>query len=283
MIKQILYFIFFVSTYSVVAQTTDTLKTILTPTTEITPAAIPQPTLTIVPTETLQPQATTTITPTLTVQPTPVITTTGTPTMPNIKHRRKKSETFKKENEEIAALYKLPFDKKQEIVLQNKRYRIFNNYVSGGIGQCYNSSWQDIETSASLDYNFHLKRNQFQTGFLLVGPSLRDKNVIQFHAGMGYRVERCNYHWSFYGGVSYSDGYRLQSSSDSVFKFTAIGVYSNIQFYYKLKFDYGLGVSAFIDANSKEALTGMSIQLFLSGAYKGLKKINYAKEEEKEK
>ena len=279
MVKQILYFFFFTSACALVAQTNDTLKTISTPTTAIAPPQTPQPTITTTPTETLPPQAIPTL------QPTPALTATGTPTAPNIKHRRKKNESFKKENEEIAALYKLPFDKKQEIVLQNKRYRIYNNYVTGGVGKCYNSSWQDLETSTSLDYNFHLKRNRFQTGFLLAGPSFRNNNVIQLHAGMGYRLERCNYHWAVYGGVSYSDGYRLQSSSvpDSVFKFSTIGVYSNLQFFYKLKFDYGLGVSAFIDANTREVLTGINIQLFLSGAYKGLKKINYAKEEEKER
>ena len=289
MIKQILYFIFFISACVVMAQTTPKDST----------QAIPVQTTSVIPTETVQSTITTTvitkadttiqITPTQTLQPTTITTQTLHPTAPLMRHRRKKSESFKKENEEIAALYKLPFDRKTEIVLQNKRYRIYNNYVTAGIGKCYNSGWKDVELSTAVDYNFHVKRNHFQTGFLLAGPGVRNDNCIQLHVGWGYRFERCNYHWAAYGGVSYSNAYKLQTGymqvADTTYKvhFSAVGVYANIQFFYKLKFDYGLGASAFIDANSNQFLTGLRIELFLSGAYKGFKKINYQKEEEKER
>jgi|GEM_PF-686960 len=296
MAKQILYFLFLISAFSLEAQNTDTIKPII-PTATITPKDTAQPLLTpggtITPTGTVQPQTTVTTTATEGIPPIPTQTiqpvTVTSPTQPNIKHRRKPNETFKKENQELIALYKEPFDKKKEIVLQNKRYRIYNNYVDFGLGKCYNSGWQDLQQVLGMDYNFHVKRNHFQAGFLLAGSGFRDNNCVQLHAGWGYRLERCNYHWAAYGGISYSDGYKLQRGTpqnvDTVYKysFTAVGGYANVQFYYKLKFDYGIGASAFIDANSKQILTGLRIELFLSGAYKGFKKINYKQEEEKER
>lgn len=290
MIKQIFYFILFISVFNAAAQSVskDTLLPTVTPTTTIAPTETVQPSITTsttatTPTETVQ------IAPTQTLQPVTITTQTLHPTMPNIKHRRKPNETFKKENEEIAKLYKQPFDRKAEIVLQNKRFRIYNNYVTFGLGVCYNSGWNRSQQATQLDYNFHVKRNRFQAGFLLAGPGFRDNNLVQLHVGMGYRFERCNYHWAVYGGVSYSQGYRLLTgylqNPDTIYKseFHAIGGYANIACYYKLKFDYGIGASAFIDANSKQYLVGIKVELFLSGAFKGLKKINYAKEEAKER
>jgi hypothetical protein len=296
MIKNFLSTFFLFSVYTLSAQTvitSDTLKAAagatisttetLTPATQAdssrsTKAATPA-TATTSTTETVTPSipadtAKLTVLPTQTVQA----------TQPNIKHKPKAKHSVKKDNEEIATLYREPFDKKKEIVLENKRFRIYNNYLTAGAGKCYNSGWKDWELSTAFDYNFHVKKNHFQFGAMLAGPGLRDNNCIQMHMGWGYRFERTNYHWAAYGGLSYSDGYYLRGQDiDSIYKvkFSAIGVYANLQCYYKLKFDYGLGFSAFLDANSKQTISGIRIELFFSGSYKGFKKINYAKEEEK--
>ncbi len=292
--SQILYFILFLSGFCITAQTAPT------PTVEFT---LPQPIIQSEPAKTYDTATALPATNNLVIDTAkqipvqtslkPIPTQTLRPVQivgPNPNGRSKKrKETLEKENKEITALYKQLFDKNQEIILQNKRYRIYNNYLTAGVGKCYNSGWkygQPWQLSTAIDYNFHIQKMRFQTGFLLAGPTLGDNSCIQFHAGYGYRFERCNYHWAAYGSLSYTDGYRLEKgylqNIDTTYKvkLSAIGVYANLQFYYKLKFDYGLGVSAFIDANNKQVLSGIRVEFFFSGAYKGLKKINYAKEDE---
>ena len=191
----------------------------------------------------------------------------------------------KKHNAELAAAYREPFDKKKEVVFNNKRYRIYNNYLTAGLGKCYNSGWKDWELNTAFDFNFHIDKKYFQVGGLLTGPGLGNNNSIQLHACWGYRIERYKYQVAAYGGISYTDGYYLQTGymqqADTTYKvkFGAIGAYAAVQFSYKFKFDYGLGLTAFIDANSQQTLTGIRLELFFSGSYHGLKRIDYSKED----
>lgn len=277
MFKWILYIVFFVSVCSVKAQTLpDTAKPaepIITQTVQATLTDTLQTTSPTVQTTSVQ------ATPTQTIAPIPF----KQKKFKHLKDPRQKPD-FKRYNKEITKLFKDTFERKKEIVIQNKRYRIYNNFLSVGVGQCYNSGWQERELNTSFDFNFHARKNYFQIGGNLVGPALWNNNCIQFHAGWGYRLERCNYMLAAYGGVSFSDGYYLQinSSADTMkIKMNSVGGYVALQAFYKLKFDYGIGVSTFFDVNAKQSLTGIKIELFFSGAYKGFKKINYAKEEEK--
>jgi hypothetical protein len=193
---------------------------------------------------------------------------------------------IKRHNTELASDYREPFEKKREVIFNNKRYRIYNNYFTAGAGKSYNSGWKDFELSTAFDFNFHADKKYFQVGGILTGPGLGNNNCLQFHACWGYRIERYNYQWAAYGGVSYTDGYYLQTGymqqPDTTYKvkFGSVGAYAAVQFFYKLKFDYGLGLTAFIDANSKQTVSGIRLELFFSGAYRGLKKIDYSKEEE---
>jgi hypothetical protein len=277
MFKWILYILLFVSVCSIKAQTlADTVKT-------TTQTAEPTITQTVQPTSTDTTRVNTSATQTTSVQSTPTQTLTPVTVKPKkykkLKDPRQKPN-FKRDNKELITLYKDTFDRKKEIILQNKRYHIYNNYLSAGVGQCYNSGWQQVELCTSFDFNFHARKNYFQIGGNLVGPALWNNNCIQLHAGWGYRLERCNYMLAAYGGVSFSDGYYLQNDTVKV-KMNSVGGYIALQAFYKFKFDYGVGVSTFFDVNAKQSLAGIKIELFFSGAYKGFKKRNYAKEDEK--
>jgi hypothetical protein len=272
MFKWIFYIVFFVSVCSIKAQTpADTVKST---------------TQTVQPTVTDTAKATAPAVQTTSVQSTPTQTvapvTVKAKKFKKLKDPRQKPD-FARENKEIIKLYKDTFERKKEIVLQNKRYRIYNNFLSAGIGQCYNSGWQEMEINTSFDFNFHARKNYFQIGGNLVGPALWNNNCIQLHAGWGYRLERCNYMLAAYGGVSFSDGYYLQTTDTNTVKtkMNSVGGYIALQAFYKFKFDYGIGMSTFFDVNAKQSLVGIKIELFFSGAYKGFKKINYAKEDEK--
>ena len=272
MTKWIYYIVFYFLVCSVKAQTpVDTVK-------KTTQIAEPIITQTIQATSTDTAKANTQTTPTQTIAPIIVKAKKfKTPRPP-----RQKPD-FKRYNKELTKLYKDTFERKKEIVIQNKRYRIYNNYLSAGVGQCYNSGWKEFDLCSSFDFNFHARKNYFQIGGNLVGPALWNNNCIQLHAGWGYRIERSNYLLAAYGGVSFSDGYYLQTTNTDTFKIRlgSVGVYAAVQCFYKLKFDYGLGVSTFFDVNQKQTLVGLKVELFFSGAYRGFKKINYAKEEEK--
>ncbi|HKC68329.1 MAG TPA: hypothetical protein VKG26_08870 [Bacteroidia bacterium] len=263
MVKWVLYIVFFISAYNVLAQNRLPADSIQTPSSA-------SPTQTITPV----------VTPTTSVQPLPTQTITAKPKkFKHLKDPRKKID-FKRENKELIKLYKDTFDRKKEIVLQNNRYRIYNNYLSIAVGKCYNSGWKETDLCTAFDFNFHAAKLNFQVGGNLVGPALWNNNCIQLHAGWGYRIERCNYLLAAYGGISFSDGYYLVSDTLKT-RLTAIGAYAALQAYYKIKFDYGIGISTFFDANAKQTLAGIKLELFFSGAYKGHKKINYAKEDEK--
>lgn len=198
MFKWILYIIFFVSVCSIKAQTpADTVKT-ATQTAEPTTTQTVQPTLTDT-ARTIAPTVQTTsvqAAPTQTLAP----VTVKAKKFKHLKDPRQKPD-FKRENKELTTLYKDTFERKKEIVLQNKRYRIYNNYLSAGVGQCYNSGWQEMQLCTSFDFNFHARKNYFQIGGNLIGPALWDNSCIQLHAGWGYRLERCNYMLAAYGGI----------------------------------------------------------------------------------
>ncbi|HEX7413567.1 MAG TPA: hypothetical protein VF411_05930 [Bacteroidia bacterium] len=219
-------------------------------------------------------------------------------------------------NAALKQIYSEAFSKKREIVFDNKRYRVYNNYVTGGAGVCYNSGWKDAEFCPALDYNFHTgttgfsqneidqaefiekqknfdpiqrrfvtstkekkplpksRKNYFQVGGLVSGPGLGITNCLEVHACWGYRFERYNYMWAAYGGPSYTGGY-VPKDNTSQLSFRAIGAYAAFQYFYKARFDYGVGFTAFVDYNTTQILSGIRLELFFSGAYRGLKKQNY--------
>jgi len=178
---------------------------------------------------------------------------------------------------QLSALYKEEYDRKKEIKIDGKRYRIYNNYVTIGAGKGYNSGWQDVLFTPAIDFNFHLKKTCFQTGGMLQGQSYGNNQLIQFHVCAGYRKESYKYFWAIYGGLSYTDGYnpikiKDRSGSDSATilgHFKETGLYVAAQAFYKVKFDYGIGLTLFGDVNARQSMVGARIELFFSGAFRG--------------
>jgi hypothetical protein len=275
MIQRVLYIVFFISACNITAQTvipTDTVKT----TTVETPR-------TVLPTDTTKTTAPGVHgMPTQTLTPIEIVRANQRKKIHKPRDPRLKPD-FIAENKEITKLYRDAFDKKKEIVLQNKRYRIYNNYLTAGAGKCFNSGWKELELCTAFDFNFHIQKKYFQVGGTLVGPALWNNNCLQIHVGWGYRFERCNYQLAAYGGLSSSSGYYLQQTDSVTYKIkmNTIGAYVALQCFYKLKFDYGIGLSAFFDINAKQTLTGIKLELFFSGAYRGFKKIDWRKEDAK--
>ncbi|HWY36973.1 MAG TPA: hypothetical protein VNY73_00340 [Bacteroidia bacterium] len=178
---------------------------------------------------------------------------------------------------ELDKLYKEEYNRKKEIKISGKRYRIYNNYVTLGAGSGYNSAWKTGLLTTAVDFNFHLQKIHFQAGGFLQGRSYGDNQLGQFHLGVGYRKESYNYFWAAYGGISYTNGYfpvtvkdmNGQDSASKLNHFMQSGLYAAIQVFYKVKFDYGIGLTAFVDANQVQTIIGARIELFFSGAFRG--------------
>ncbi len=178
---------------------------------------------------------------------------------------------------ELSKLYKEDFNRKKEIKLDGKKYRIYNNYVTLGAGKGYNSGWKEVLFTSTLDFNFHLQKTFFQTGGLLQGRTYGDNRLIQFHLCAGYRKESFKYFWAAYGGLSYTNGYNPVKLKDKSGKdsttilgyFKENGLYIAFQAFYKVKFDYGIGITFFASANQKQSVVGARIELFFSGAFRG--------------
>ncbi|MBS1646616.1 MAG: hypothetical protein JST67_04690 [Bacteroidetes bacterium] len=196
-----------------------------------------------------------------------------------------KRPTLKKLNKDLILMYKdtSVFNRKKEIVIKNKRYRIYNNYITIGGGYGYNSGWPGGQLNSAVDYQFHVKKMQFQLGAFLMGPYfLILSTAANAHVGFGYKIERCTYFFAAYGGISYTGGYK-RSDTSALYNqaISNVGGYINAKIFYKINFDYGLGTCFFVDVNAAQTIVGVRLELFFSGAYRGFKKINWAKEDEK--
>lgn len=182
----------------------------------------------------------------------------------------------KEPDDKLKQMYAETYDRKREIRLDGKKYRIYNNYVTFGIGKGYNTVWSRFFHATAADFHFHIRKTYFQTGGYLQGRNFYDRQQIQLHLAPGYRRESYQYFWAAYGGFSYSNGYYPVSLQNAAGTDTVIydlmsepGLYAAIHAFYKLRFDYGIGLTLFGDINKRQSMVGARIELFFSGAYRG--------------
>ncbi len=162
-------------------------------------------------------------------------------------------------------------DFKKEIVYQNKKYRVYNNWLNAGAGPSYNSNIPHAQFSLVVDYNFHIKKEYFQFGILLSGDDFGNYNNVQAHVCYAKRKETEKYNFAAFLGPSYTSGNMYLDSTYSKKAFKEVGIYAEVQFIGKIKYDLGLGPSLFADYNSKRTIVGIKLDLYFSGAFKGNK------------
>ena len=182
----------------------------------------------------------------------------------------------KEPDDRLKQMYAEPYDRKREIRLDGKKYRIYNNYVTFGVGKAYNSAWKQLFLATAADFNFHIAKAHFQLGGFLQGQNFYTRQQVQLHLGGGYRRESYQYFWAAFGGLSYTNGYypftlKTMGGSDSLIHpvMSVPGLYAAVQLFYKLRFDYGIGLTVFGDVNQLQSTVGARIELFFSGAYRG--------------
>ncbi len=169
------------------------------------------------------------------------------------------------------------YDRREEIIDKGKRYRIHNNYLSFGAGYASSSLWINEQAIIGIDFNFHIRRQYFNSGIYMSGNRFLSNNNVGAHLGYGYRKENEKYNFAFYAGPSYNEGVippQIKAGDTLPAKlYKAFGLYANIHYIYKLTYDIGIGGELFADFNQVRRTAGIKLIMFFSGAYQGKAKI----------
>lgn len=166
------------------------------------------------------------------------------------------------------------YNPKAEIYYDNKRYRVYNNWLSFGGGGCYSTHWPKDQRNAGADYSFHVKQHYFRLGGYLNGNELHSYNNLSAHLAYGLRKETIKYNLAAFAGVSTSYFRRPISdtaSYDLNNVYNAAGAYACLEAVYKIKYDVGIGGQIFCDYNQVQTVYGVRLILYFSGAYRGIK------------
>jgi hypothetical protein len=169
----------------------------------------------------------------------------------------------------------MPYNRKEELIYDGKRYRKYNNYLTIGGGYLWSSVRNMEQKVLAGDFNFHLQKQYFQIGFLMSGKEFLGNNNLQGHIGIGYRKEKDQSNLAFFVGPSYSTF--ITTKLDTAGEYfpiinTTMGAYICAQYIYKVKYDVGIGLELFGDFSPKQQMGGVKLIAFFSGAYRGLKR-----------
>lgn len=170
-----------------------------------------------------------------------------------------------------------PYDRKEEVIFDGKRYRVYNNWLSAGGGWAWNSYRKKDQKSVAADYNFHIRRQYFQVGAFMTGNNFTPGNNYNFHLGIGLRKETTKYNLAAFAGPSLSYYYRPLKDTlnyDISKLYNDFGAYMAVQAIYKIKYDVGIGAELFADYNRTQFIPGGRIVLYFSGAFRGVRRGN---------
>jgi hypothetical protein len=160
---------------------------------------------------------------------------------------------------------------KREIVVGDKRYRVYNNWVSFGVGPAYHSENPRTQFALGLDFQFHIKKLYFNLGGMLSGDEFGVWNNYTGHIGyVPWRKETEKKNMAAFAGVSYTQGYTYVAPGffDSN-RWDRVGLYAEFQYTMKLQYAVGIGPTFFVDWNQKRTIIGVRLDGYLSGAYRG--------------
>ncbi len=163
---------------------------------------------------------------------------------------------------------------KREIVIEGKRYRVYNNWVCFGAGPVFHSENPRTQFGLGLDFQFHIKKIYFNVGGALSGDYFGVWNNYTGHIGyVPWRKETDKRNMAVMFGPSYTQGYTYVFAGhyDSN-RWDRIGLHAEFQYTMKLQYAVGVGPTFFVDWNQKRTLIGVRFDGYLSGAYRGYAK-----------
>lgn len=167
---------------------------------------------------------------------------------------------------------KPPYNRKEEMIYDGKRYRIHNCYVSGGGGFSKSTIRNIAQKNVGIDFQFPIRHLHFQTGVMASGDAFGSDNNRQLHVGYGLRRETRLNNLAAYVGPTYFLGVRGDTTTGPPINYQGFGGYLCIQAVTKLTYDIGLGIELFTELSGTQSIFGFKIIAFFSGAYRGPKK-----------
>ncbi len=160
---------------------------------------------------------------------------------------------------------------KREIVIGDKRYRVYNNWVCFGVGPEYHSENPRTQFALGLNFQFHIKKAYFNVGGIMSGDEFGVWNNYTGHIGyVPWRKETEKKNLAAMAGISYTQGYTyLAPGYFESNRWDRVGVYAEFQYTMKVQYAVGIGPTFFVDWNQKRTLIGVRLDGYLSGAYRG--------------
>jgi hypothetical protein len=156
-------------------------------------------------------------------------------------------------------------------ILEGKKLKYYNSWLTAGGGIQQNLTYKrSYGFAGGVDFQFPIQRQYFQLGTVITGEKFGFYDNYQFHLGYGKRTEGKKLHAAGFVGISYSTGYaKVDSSGHYERSFKEPGLYLEGQVVKKLTYDVGAGASIFADVNQEQAIMGIRLIIYFSGAYKG--------------
>jgi hypothetical protein len=169
------------------------------------------------------------------------------------------------------AKYKPQVNYKQEIVIGDKRYRVWDNWVNFGVGGLYHSSNPRTQLDLDLEFNFHITKVYFNLGGYVSGDYLGGWTNYQLHLGyIPWRRNNEKWHLAVVGAISYSRFYSFVYAGHYYsIAGNEAGLYAEVQAIRKIEYTTGIGAAFFVDVNPKFTVIGLRVNGYLSGAYRG--------------
>ena len=162
------------------------------------------------------------------------------------------------------------YDANKTIVINNNKFKVYNNWISGGAGEINNFTREGYEFTLGADFNFHIQSKYFQMGFCFSGQDLNIYKDYDYHFAFGKRIENPKYNFAFFLGPAYATGFIKENGTYTGGKlYNKLSLYGCIQMTKKIKYDVGIGPSLFFDINQYQNMAGIRLDIYLSGAYKG--------------
>lgn len=164
------------------------------------------------------------------------------------------------------------YNPKQEVILEYKRFRVWNNWVSGGAGPAFHTNNPRTQFALGVNLNFHLNKYYFRIGGTFSGDRFGSWNNIQGHTAYIFkRKETERIHQAIMVGISYSTGYRFVYAGvyDNINPYSRVGLYGEWQWIRKINYDFGFGGAVFADINTLNQIIGLRLDVYFSGAYRG--------------
>jgi hypothetical protein len=153
--------------------------------------------------------------------------------------------------------------------LEDKVYKVYNNYINAGLGLAYIDNNPYLNQSIGGDFNFKIKQHRLQAGGSLYGIRLNDFYHGNLKFGIGGKKETRKYLIGLYYGATYNEGFKaiITDSANGPDRYRSAGAYLQLQYAYKVKWDYGPALSLNFDWNPYRFISALRLDLFFSGAY----------------